>query len=87
MITNEATLKRYEHRLVRTLACVINILDPDLIVLGGGLSNIQRLYDNVPQLWHEWILSESCTTTLAPNVNGNSSGVRGAALLWSTKYK
>ncbi len=87
MITNEATLKRYEHRLARTLACVINILDPDLIILGGGLSNIQRLYDNVPQLWHEWIFSNSCTTTLAPNVHGDSSGVRGPAWLWSTKYE
>ena len=81
-ISNEATLKRYEHRLARALASIINVLDPDLIVLGGGLSNRQRLYENVPKLWHQWIFSDSCSTSLVPNLHGDSSGVRGAAWLW-----
>ena len=85
MITNEATLKRYEHRLARSLATILNVLDPDLVVLGGGLSNMQRLYENVPKLWHEWIFSDTCTTSLVPNVHGDSSGVRGAAWLWPAK--
>jgi len=78
----EATLKRYEHRLARAISTVINVIDPDVIVLGGGLSNIKRLYTNVPKIWDEWIFSDSVTTTMVPNVHGDSSGVRGAAWLW-----
>jgi len=77
-----ATLGRYEHRLSRALAGVINILDPDVIVLGGGLSKIERLYDNVPKLWGEWVFSPTVNTKLVSNVHGDSSGVRGAAWLW-----
>jgi len=77
-----ATLARYEHRLARALATVINILDPDVIVLGGGLSNIGRLYTTVPKLWGDWIFSQSVFTKLVPNLHGDSSGVRGAAWLW-----
>jgi predicted NBD/HSP70 family sugar kinase len=77
----QATLTRYEARLARALAAVINVLDPDVIVLGGGLSNIERLYDNVPKLWGRWIFSDVVRTRLLKNVHGDSSGVRGAAML------
>lgn len=79
----EATLQRYEDRLARALAHVINILDPDVIVLGGGMSNISRLYENVPKLWQRHIFSDRIDTRLVPNRHGDSSGVRGAAWLWS----
>jgi fructokinase len=78
----EAALDRYEHRLARALASVINILDPDVIILGGGLSNVGRLYENVPALWSDWVFSECSQTRLLANVHGDSSGVRGAAWLW-----
>ena len=75
-------LDRYEERLARALAGVINILDPDVIVLGGGISNIQRLYANVPVLWRPYVFSDQVATKLAPPVHGDASGVRGAAWLW-----
>jgi fructokinase len=78
-----AALQRYEHRLARALASVINLLDPDVIVLGGGLSNIDRLYKGVPALWSRWIFSDHVVTKLRKNVHGDSSGVRGAAWLWA----
>jgi fructokinase len=77
----ESSLQRYEQRLARSLAHVINILDPDVIVLGGGMSNIGRLYRNVPALWGEWVFSDRVDTRLLPNQFGDSSGVRGAAWL------
>ncbi len=77
------TLARYEERLARALAGVINILDPDVIVLGGGLSNIQRLYDTVPRLWPRYVFSDRIDTRLVPPRHGDSSGVRGAAWLWN----
>ena len=80
----EKVLERYEHRLARALASVINIIDPDIIVLGGGLSNIKRIYQNVPRLWQEWVFSDVVTTPLVANQHGDSSGVRGAAWLWPT---
>jgi fructokinase len=76
------TLARYENRLARGLASVINVLDPHVIVLGGGLSNIERLYANVPRLLGEWVFSDVVATKLVRNYHGDSSGVRGAALLW-----
>ncbi len=79
----EATLRRYEARLARALALVINILDPDVIVLGGGLSNIDRLYDNVPPLWPAQVFSDQVATKLLKHRHGDSSGVRGAAWLWN----
>lgn len=79
---SEATLQRYEQRLARALAHVINILDPDVIVLGGGLSNITRLYSNVPQYWSGYIFSDTIHTRLVAPKFGDSSGVRGAAWLW-----
>lgn len=77
-----ATLERYEQRLARALAHVINIVDPDAIVLGGGLSNIERLYVRVPQLWTQWVFADVVTTRLLRNRHGDSGGVRGAAWLW-----
>ena len=78
-----ATLARYEERLARALASVINLLDPDVIVLGGGLSNIARLYDTVLRLWPRYIFSDRVDTKLVPPKHGDSSGVRGAAWLWN----
>jgi fructokinase len=77
-----ATLARYEDRLSRALAHVINIVDPDVIVLGGGVSRVQRLYRHVPALWDQWVFSDSVTTKLLPALHGDSSGVRGAAWQW-----
>ena len=77
----EATLRRYEERLARALAHVINILDPDTIVLGGGMSNVDRLYTSVPQLWTPWVFSDRVDTRLSKHKHGDSSGVRGAAWL------
>ena len=77
----EATVARYEERLARSLAHVINIVDPDVIVLGGGLSNVDRWYKSVPRLWTRWIFSDSVETVLARHAHGDSSGVRGAAWL------
>jgi len=78
----EQTLQRYEHRLARSLAHIINILDPDVIVLGGGMGNIQRLYKKVPALWGDSVFSDVVRTKLLPPAYGDSSGVRGAAWLW-----
>ena len=76
-------LDRYMERLARSLAGVINILDPDVIVLGGGMSNVERLYTDVPRLWTRHVFSDQVATRLVRNVHGDSSGVRGAAWLWS----
>jgi fructokinase len=78
----EAAIARYEERLARSLAGVINILDPDVIVLGGGVSNVDRLYANVPRLWRDHVFSDHVATRLAKHAHGDSSGVRGAAWLW-----
>ena len=78
-----ATLARYEERLARALASIINLIDPDIIVLGGGLSNIARLYDTVPRLWQRYVFSDRVDTRLVPPKYGDSSGVRGAAWLWN----
>lgn len=77
-----ATLARYEDRLARALAQIINVLDPEVIVLGGGISRVQGLYRYVPALWDQWIFSDSISTRLVPALHGDSSGVRGAAWLW-----
>lgn len=76
------TFERYENRMARSLAHVINIVDPDVIVLGGGMGNIQRLYNNVPEIWGEYVFSDVVKTKLLAPVHGDSSGVRGAAWLW-----
>ncbi len=77
-----ATLARYVDRLARGLAGVINILDPDAIVLGGGLSEIAELYARVPECWRRYVFSDRCNTELLPPKHGAASGVRGAAWLW-----
>ena len=77
------TFQRYEDRMARSLAHVINILDPDAIVLGGGMGNIKRLYENVPDIWGNYIFSDTVNTKLLAPLHGDSSGVRGAAWLWN----
>ena len=76
------SLKRYEERLARALASVINVLDPEVIVLGGGMSNVARLYTEVPRLWRRHVFSDHVATRLARPAHGDASGVRGAAWLW-----
>ena len=78
-----ATLARYHRRLAKSLAQVINVVDPAVIVLGGGISNIDSLYTAVPALWHDYIFSDRVHTQLRRNRHGDSSGVRGAAWLWN----
>jgi len=77
-----ATLQRYVDRMARSLASVINIVDPDVIVLGGGVSNYQRLIDAVPACWGEYVFSDRVDTQLVVAKHGDASGVRGAAWLW-----
>ena len=92
----EAALARYERRMARALAAVINVLDPDVIVLGGGMSNIERVYRHVPLLWGDYVFGATqagghaqgspavarVRTRLVGAKHGDSSGVRGAAWLW-----
>jgi len=78
----EATLRRYEGRMARALASIINVLDPDVIVLGGGLSKLARLYGSVPAQWAPWVFSDRVDTRLVAPRHGDASGVRGAAWLW-----
>ena len=78
----ESAIARYEARLARALAGVVNLLDPDVIVLGGGVSNVDRLYANVPRLWRAHVFSDHVATRLAKHAHGDASGVRGAAWLW-----
>jgi len=77
----EQTLARYERRMAKALANVINILDPDVVVLGGGVSNIARLYRNVAEQWQSYVFSDQLSTSLVRAQHGDSSGVRGAAWL------
>jgi fructokinase len=79
----DATMRRYEERLARALATVINVIDPHVIVLGGGLGQIARLYRTVPALWGAYVFSDTVATRLVPPRHGDSSGVRGAAWLWA----
>jgi fructokinase len=78
----DATLDRYADRLARALATVVNVLDPDVVVLGGGVSNIARLYQNVPALLPRYVFSDNVRTRVVQARHGDSSGVRGAAWLW-----
>ncbi|HDG1684252.1 TPA: fructokinase [Kluyvera cryocrescens] len=78
----EQALAHYEQRLAKSLAHVVNILDPDVIVLGGGMSNVERLYRTVPSLVKEWVFGGECETPIRKALHGDSSGVRGAAWLW-----
>jgi fructokinase len=79
------SLGRYEERLARALASVINVLDPDVIVLGGGMSNVARLYTEVPRLWRRHVFSDHVATRLVRPTHGDASGVRGAASLWDNR--
>jgi fructokinase len=79
----EASLRRYEDRLARGLATVINLVDPDVIVLGGGMSSVTRLYTAIPALWTQYVFSDRVDTRLVPPRHGPASGARGAAWLWS----
>jgi fructokinase len=81
-VLDEKTMARYSERLARALASVINLLDPEVIVLGGGMSKVAALYTEVPRLWTRYVFSDHVATRLAPPVHGDSSGVRGAAWLW-----
>jgi len=82
----QATLDRHASRLARALASVINLLDPDVIVLGGGISQLMHLYEQLPRLWSRWVFSggqhDEVRTRLLPSAHGDASGVRGAAWLW-----
>ncbi|MEN4768560.1 fructokinase [Duffyella gerundensis] len=78
----ELALSRYELRLAKSLAQVVNLLDPDVIVLGGGMSNVDRLYQTVPPLMKNWVFGGECSTPVLKAQHGDSSGVRGAAWLW-----
>ncbi len=76
------SVARYADRLARALGTVINLVDPDAIVLGGGMSKMKSLYEDVPRLWHRYVHAERISTALLPPQHGDSSGVRGAAWLW-----
>ncbi|QBR50693.1 fructokinase [Erwinia sp. QL-Z3] len=78
----ELAMSRYELRLAKSLAHIVNIFDPEMIVMGGGMSNNDRLYQTVPQLMKKWVFGGECETPLRKAVHGDSSGVRGAAWLW-----
>ncbi len=78
----EQSLQAYERRLAKSLAAYVNVLDPDVIVLAGGVCNIDRLYTNVPKLLGDYIFGRECFTEIKKAVHGDSSGVRGAAWLW-----
>jgi fructokinase len=80
-----ASLDRYLDRMARALAAVINVLDPDVIVLGGGMSKIDALYRDVPRRWGPYVFSDTVATPLCPPVHGDTSGVRGAAWLWPSR--
>ena len=75
-------LDRYYERMAKSLAHIINILDPDTIVLGGGMSNIEGIYEEIPKRWGNYVFSDSCETKLLKAKYGDASGVRGAAKLW-----
>ena len=79
----QQSFDRYCERLAKSLAQVINIIDPDIIVLGGGMSNIDELYTEIPQRWQRYIFADTCDTPVVPALHGDASGVRGAAWLWS----
>jgi fructokinase len=77
-----ASVRAWTLRLARSLATVVNIVDPDVIVVGGGLSRIASIYVDVPRLWGSWVFSDTVATPLMAARHGDASGVRGAAWLW-----
>jgi fructokinase len=78
-----ATFEAWQLRLAKSLACVVNLLDPDVIVAGGGLSNLDEIYEAVPRLWTPFVFSDSVRTRVVRARHGDASGVRGAAWLWA----
>ena len=80
-----AAITRFEDRLARGLAQVINILDPDVIVIGGGVSKMKHLYSEVPKKLTEYVFGGEVSTPVVPAMYGDSSGVRGAAWLWPNR--
>ncbi len=78
----ESSMTRYMHRLARATATIINVIDPHVIVLGGGMSKVARLYTDVPKLWPQFVFSDTVVTRIAPPMHGDAGGVRGAAWLW-----
>ena len=78
-------LQAWIQRLAKALATVINLIDPDIVVVGGGLSQIEPLYAEVPRLWADWVFSDVVTTPIVPAQYGDASGVRGAAWLWNAR--
>ena len=81
----KASFERLCDRLARALGAVINLVDPEVIVLGGGLSNVDALYQRLPEIWDAYIFSDVIETQVKKNQHGDSSGVRGAAWLWPNK--
>jgi fructokinase len=79
----DEAMSRYHERLARALATVINVVDPEVVVLGGGVSNVDSLYREVPRLWERYVFSDRVATRLERHVHGDASGVRGAAWLWN----
>jgi len=79
-----ATLDRHAGRLARGLAVVVDIIDPDIIVLGGGLSNLTHLYDEVAPMLGTHVFADETSVTIVPPAHGDASGVRGAARLWDS---
>jgi len=79
----ESDSDRYEDRLARGLAMIVNVLDPDVIVIGGGVSNVESIFTNVPRLMTRYVFSDTFDTPIRRAAHGDSSGVRGAAMLWS----
>ena len=78
----EKVMRIYENRLARAIAIAVNIIDPEILILGGGMSNISRIYKNVPTMVQEWTFGQEFSTPIKPAMHGDSSGVRGAAWLW-----
>ena len=78
----EKVMQIYENRLARAIATAVNIIDPEVFVLGGGMSNISRIYNTIPDLVQEWTFGKEFSTPIKPAIHGDSSGVRGAAWLW-----
>jgi fructokinase len=78
-------LQAWIQRLAKALATVINLVDPDIVVVGGGLSRIEPLYAEVPRRWADWVFSDVVTTPIVPASYGDASGVRGAAWLWNER--
>ncbi len=82
-LERDRSIERYEDRLARALSMIVNIIDPDTIVLGGGVSNLTRLYETTPALMRAHVFSDTFATPIVRAMHGDSSGVRGAAMLWN----